>query len=93
MSWSRLSALQSEWTKPQVMTASEAADLAAELHAGVAIPIHYAFTGGWFTDTFVLGYDGPHTPDAFVAMAKQRAPAVQVRTLAPGQTLEIAAVP
>jgi len=70
-----------------VMTAEEAAELAATLHAAVAVPIHYTFRGGWFTDTFVLGYDG--TPERFRTAVARAAPATQARVLAPGERLEV----
>ena len=46
------------------MNAEEAAELVALLQAKVAVPTHYTFKGSWFTDTFILGYDG--TPERFV---------------------------
>jgi len=41
---------------PVVMNAEEAAELAGILKARVAVPIHYAFTGSVFTDTFILKF-------------------------------------
>jgi L-ascorbate metabolism protein UlaG (beta-lactamase superfamily) len=73
---------------PVVMSAEEAAELAGILKARVAVPIHYAFTGSAFTDTFVLSRNG--TPDRFLAAAKQSAPLTEVRVLLPGQRLVIA---
>jgi L-ascorbate metabolism protein UlaG (beta-lactamase superfamily) len=72
---------------PVVMGAEEAAELVGILNAGVAVPIHYAFTGSAFTDTFILSRNG--TPDRFVAAAKQSAPQTDVRVLPPGQRLVI----
>ena len=72
---------------PVVMSAEEAAELAGVMKARVAVPIHYAFTGSPFTDTFVLSRNG--TPDRFVAAAKQHAPLTDVRVLSPGQRLVI----
>jgi L-ascorbate metabolism protein UlaG (beta-lactamase superfamily) len=71
-----------------VMNAEQAADFAGRLGAEVAVPIHYRFHGSWFTDTFVLSYDG--TPERFVAAAKARAPATAARVLATGQGLRLA---
>jgi hypothetical protein len=53
------------------------------------VPIHYAFTGSAFTDTFILARNG--TPDRFVAAAKRSAPPTEVRVLPPGQRLVIGA--
>ena len=68
------------------MNAEEAAQLTDKLHAKVAVPIHYAFRGSWFTDTFILGYDG--TPARFAAALS---PSTVVRVLAPGERLALAA--
>jgi L-ascorbate metabolism protein UlaG (beta-lactamase superfamily) len=65
-----------------VMTDEEAAKLAGELHAAVAVPIHYMFRGGSF-----LSYHG--TAEGFEQSAKTLAPHTDVRVLAPGQRLEI----
>jgi L-ascorbate metabolism protein UlaG (beta-lactamase superfamily) len=70
-----------------VMNAEQAAELASALHAKVVVPIHYAFRGGWFTDTFVLGYDG--TPARLLSAARLKAPKTEVRILAPGQKLRL----
>ena len=70
-----------------VMTAEEAAQLVALLHARVAVPTHYRFAGSWFTDTFILGYDG--TPERFVAAVAKESPSTQTRVLEPGQWLSI----
>jgi L-ascorbate metabolism protein UlaG (beta-lactamase superfamily) len=72
---------------PVVMSAEEAAELVGVIKPRVAVPIHYAFTGSAFTDTFVLARNG--TPDRFVAAAKQHAPQTDVRVLSPGQRLVI----
>ena len=70
-----------------VMTDQEAAKLAGELHAAVAVPIHYKFRGGIIADTFVLSYHG--TAEGFLEAAKTLAPHTEVRILPPGQRLEI----
>ena len=72
---------------PVVMSAEEAAELVGVIKPRVAVPIHYAFVGSAFTDTFVLSRNG--TPDRFVAAAKQHAPLTDVRVLSPGQRLVI----
>lgn len=72
---------------PVVMSAEEAAELVGVIKPRVAVPIHYAFTGSAFTDTFILARNG--TPDRFIAAAKLHAPLTEVRVLAPGQRLVI----
>jgi L-ascorbate metabolism protein UlaG (beta-lactamase superfamily) len=71
----------------QVVNDDEAARLAGQLHAGVAVPIHYAFRGGIISDTFVLSHRG--TAEGFARAAKTLAPQTDVRILPPGQKLEI----
>jgi L-ascorbate metabolism protein UlaG (beta-lactamase superfamily) len=71
-----------------VMNAEQAAELAGKLGAEVAVPIHYRFHGSWFTDSFVLSYDG--TPERFVAAVLAHAPATAARVLEPGQVLRLA---
>jgi len=71
-----------------VMNAEQAAELAGQLHAEVAVPIHYRFRGSWFTDTFVLSYDG--TPERFVSAIKARTPSTAGIVLEPGQVLRLA---
>lgn len=70
-----------------VMNAEEAAQLAGALGAEVAVPIHYKFHGSWFTDTFILGYDG--TPERLVEAARRVAAKTQVQVLEPGERLRI----
>jgi L-ascorbate metabolism protein UlaG (beta-lactamase superfamily) len=70
-----------------VMNAEQAADFAARLGAEVAVPIHYRFHGSWFTDTFILAYDG--TPERFVAALQKKAPTTTARVLLPGQVLRL----
>jgi L-ascorbate metabolism protein UlaG (beta-lactamase superfamily) len=74
-----------------VMNAEEAAELCALLRPRVAVPIHYAFTGGPIQDRLVLKYTG--TADEFAREAAQRAPGTSVRILAPGEPLVVAASP
>jgi L-ascorbate metabolism protein UlaG (beta-lactamase superfamily) len=71
-----------------VMNAEQAAELAARLGAEAAVPIHYRFHGSWFTDSFILSYDG--TPERFLAAVKTSAPATQGLVLEPGQVLRLA---
>ena len=71
-----------------VMNAEEAATLAGRLGAEVAVPIHYRFHGSWFTDSFILSYDG--SPGRFITALKGRAPATKGLVLEPGQTLGLA---
>jgi L-ascorbate metabolism protein UlaG (beta-lactamase superfamily) len=71
---------------PVVMSAVEAAELAGILKARVAVPIHYAFTGSRFTDTFILARNG--TPSASSPPPAFRS-ADRVRVLPPGQRLVI----
>jgi L-ascorbate metabolism protein UlaG (beta-lactamase superfamily) len=73
--------------KQVVMNAEEAATLTGKLRPTVAVPIHYTFRGGWFTDTFILRYDG--TPARFLAAAHRTAPATRVEILLPGQRLDL----
>lgn len=77
--------------KRVVMNAQQAAALCAKLRPRVAIPIHYAFTGGHLTDTLLLKYDG--TPTEFAQAAATLAPATQVRILAPAEPLQLMPVP
>ena len=74
-----------------VMNAKEAAELCALLRPRVAVPIHYAFTGGPIQDRLVLKYTG--TADEFAREAARRAPGTRVRILAPGEPLVVAASP
>ncbi len=71
-----------------VMNAEEAADLAQRLGAEVAVPIHYRFHGSWFTDNFILSYDG--TPERFSTAVKAAAPGTAGVVLEPGQVLTLA---
>ena len=71
-----------------VMNAEEAATLAGRMGAEVAVPIHYRFNGSWFTDSFILSYDG--TPERFITALKDRAPATKGFILEPGQELRLA---
>jgi L-ascorbate metabolism protein UlaG (beta-lactamase superfamily) len=71
-----------------VMNAEQAGMLAGLLGAEVAMPMHYRFKGSWFTDSFILSYDG--TPERFLAAARKLAPGTQARVLEPGEVLTVA---
>jgi len=73
--------------KQMVMSADEAARLAGMLRAEAVVPMHYRFQGSWFTETFILSYDG--TPERFAEAAKASAPSSQVRILEPGERLTL----
>ena len=72
-----------------VMNAKEAAELCALLRPRVAVPIHYAFTGGPIQDRLVLKYTG--TAEEFAREAAQHTPGTSVRILAPGEPLVVMA--
>jgi L-ascorbate metabolism protein UlaG (beta-lactamase superfamily) len=75
------------FNKQVVMDAEEAAMLAAMLHALVAVPIHYAFTGGPVGDRLLVKHDG--RPDRFVGAVADLAPNTQTRVLDPGEPLRL----
>jgi L-ascorbate metabolism protein UlaG (beta-lactamase superfamily) len=70
-----------------VMNAEQAAELAGLLDAEVAVPMHYRFKGSWFTESFILSYDG--TPERFLAAAKKAAPTTRATVLEPGEVLNL----
>jgi L-ascorbate metabolism protein UlaG (beta-lactamase superfamily) len=70
-----------------VMNAEEAAELAGLLGAQVAVPMHYRFKGSWFTDSFILSYDG--TPERFLAAVRKVAPGTKAVVLEPGEVLNL----
>jgi L-ascorbate metabolism protein UlaG (beta-lactamase superfamily) len=70
-----------------VMNAEQAAELAGLIGAEVAVPMHYRFKGSWFTDSFILSYDG--TPERFLAAIKRTASATLARVLEPGEVLHL----
>jgi L-ascorbate metabolism protein UlaG (beta-lactamase superfamily) len=70
-----------------VMNAEQAAELAGLIGAEVAVPIHYRFKGSWFTDSFILSYDG--TPQRFLAAIERTASSTLARVLEPGEVLHI----
>jgi L-ascorbate metabolism protein UlaG (beta-lactamase superfamily) len=72
-----------------VMNAREAAQLCALLRPRVAVPIHYAFSGGPLADRLLLKYDG--TAEEFAREAARVAPATEVRVLSPGEPSSLVA--
>lgn len=67
------------------MDPHQAAAVCDALQASLAIPIHYAFDGGWISSTFLLSHKG--TPESFAEAVRRIAPATSAITLTPGQTL------
>lgn len=67
------------------MDPAEAAHICVELAVQVAVPIHYAFNGGWFSSTFLLSHKG--TPEQFSEAVRSVAAGTTVVTLGPGQPL------
>ncbi len=70
-----------------VMNAEEAAELTAALRPKLAIPQHYAFTGGAIGDRLFLKSD--KDPNLFVNAARRLVPDVPVRVIAPGEPFSI----
>jgi L-ascorbate metabolism protein UlaG (beta-lactamase superfamily) len=69
------------------MDAEEAAELARILRPGVAVPIHYRFTGGPLGDRLILKHE--RSPDHFLEAVAKRAPGTDGRSLAPGEPLRL----
>lgn len=70
-----------------VMDARDAGHLTRTLSPAVAVPIHYAFTGGPLADHLLLKHD--RRPDPFLAAVAELAPRTHARVLAPGQQLQL----
>lgn len=70
-----------------VMNAVEAADLTRVLRPRLAVPIHYAFTGGPIRDRLLLKKDP--RPEMFVNAAADLTPDTLVHVLPPGQPLTL----
>jgi L-ascorbate metabolism protein UlaG (beta-lactamase superfamily) len=70
-----------------VMNAEEAAELAGLIGAEVVVPMHYRFKGSWFTDSFILSYDG--TPERFLEAVEKMASDVKAIVLEPGEILHL----
>ncbi len=75
------------WNRQVVMNAVEAADLTRVLRPRLAVPIHYAFTGGSVRDRVLLKKDP--RPQVYVDAAADLAPDTDVRVLDPGQQLTV----
>ena len=73
--------------KRVVMTPEEAAQLVALLHPRTAVPIHYAFRGGWFMDHLILKYNG--SVERFETAVRTAAPETQTRIIEPGEPLPL----
>jgi L-ascorbate metabolism protein UlaG (beta-lactamase superfamily) len=71
-----------------VMDAVEAAELTSVLRPRLAVPIHYAFTGGPILDRVMLKLDRDR-PDLYQQATGDVAPDTDVRILAPGQPLSL----
>jgi L-ascorbate metabolism protein UlaG (beta-lactamase superfamily) len=69
------------------MDPADAARVCAELNIPVCVPIHYAFSGGWFSSTFLLSHKG--TSQQFAEAARRLSPRTNVVTLSPGQPLTL----
>ncbi|AMM19233.1 hypothetical protein AX769_02660 [Frondihabitans sp. PAMC 28766] len=74
--------------KQVVMNAEEAAELTSVLRPKLAVPQHYAFTGGRIGDRLFLKSD--KNPALFVDAARRLVPDVPVKVIAPGEPLTIA---
>jgi L-ascorbate metabolism protein UlaG (beta-lactamase superfamily) len=70
-----------------VMNAVEAADLTRTLRPRLAVPIHYAFTGGPTRDRLLLKMDP--RPEMFLDAAADIAPDTKVHILPPGEPLTL----
>jgi L-ascorbate metabolism protein UlaG (beta-lactamase superfamily) len=70
-----------------VMNAVEAADLTRTLRPRLAVPIHYAFTGGPIRDRLLLKKDP--RPETFLDAAADMAPDTKVHILPPGELLTL----
>jgi L-ascorbate metabolism protein UlaG (beta-lactamase superfamily) len=80
-------AIRPALNKQVVMTAMEAAALTATLRPRIAVPIHYAFTGGPVFDRLILKLD--RDPRHYRDAAADLAPDTTVRILAPGESLAL----
>jgi L-ascorbate metabolism protein UlaG (beta-lactamase superfamily) len=77
--------IRPQMNKQVVMDAREAAELTSVLRPDLAIPHHYAFTGGWFADHFIA--KGDRDPQPFAEATKRLAPETAVRIVEPGETV------
>jgi L-ascorbate metabolism protein UlaG (beta-lactamase superfamily) len=74
--------------KQVVMNAEEAAELTSILRPKLAIPQHYAFTGGTVGDMLILKSD--KDPGLFVEAVNRLVPDVPVKVISPGEPLTVA---
>ena len=74
--------------KQVVMNAEEAAELTAALRPKLAVPQHYAFTGGTIGDMLFTKSD--KGPAHFVEAARRLVPDVPVKVISPGEPLTVA---
>src|SRR6201992_83435 len=74
--------------KQVVMNAEEAAELTAALRPRLAVPQHYAFTGGTVGD--ILFTKSDKDPAHFVEAARRLVPDVPVKVISPGEPLTVA---
>lgn len=71
-----------------VMDAAEAAELTSVLRPRLAVPIHYAFTGGPILDRVMLKLDRDR-PELYQQAVDDLAPDTTVHVLSPGQPLSL----
>ena len=69
------------------MNAEEAAELASVLRPKLALPHHYAFTGGPVGDRLILRMD--KNPDHFVEALRRLVPNVPTRVISPGEPVTV----
>ncbi len=79
--------IRPQMNKQVVMNAQEAAELTSVLKPDLAIPHHYAFTGGWFADHFITKSN--RDPQPFAEATKHLAPETTVRIVEPGETVAL----
>lgn len=73
--------------KQVVMNAVQAAELTRALNPHLAVPIHYAFTGGPIREKLLLKKDP--RPETYVDAAAALAPDTTVHVLEPGRALDV----
>jgi L-ascorbate metabolism protein UlaG (beta-lactamase superfamily) len=79
--------IRPQFNKQVVMNAEEAAELTAAMKPRLAVPHHYAFTGGHLGDMLVT--KGDRNPAHFTEAARRLAPDVPVRVINPGERLTV----
>jgi L-ascorbate metabolism protein UlaG (beta-lactamase superfamily) len=79
--------LRMENNRQVVMNAEEAAELTSVLRPKIAIPQHYAFSGGPIGDRLFLKSD--KDPALYVDAARRYVPEVPVRVIEPGERLVV----